>query len=305
MINGVIVINKPQHMTSFDVVSRMRRILNQKKIGHTGTLDPMATGVLPICIGDATKIVDFLMDRTKTYVCEMKLGEATDTGDQWGSVIDAAPVPSVDLDVVRETVGQFIGEIEQIPPMYSAIKINGRKLVDLARQGVEIERQPRKITIYSIHDLTFDRDKIGFTVKCSKGTYVRTLCEDIAKALGTLGHMTALTRTSSEPFTMDMAVSLEQLEAEGAAAHLVSIETALVHFPVFAVELDEQHRKMLDNGVKFDLKAFADPCFSGAEVGMNPSSVSESFYRLYVNHDFYGICMDSAGKRILKKRFDD
>jgi tRNA pseudouridine55 synthase len=246
------------------------------------------------------------MDRTKTYVCEMKLGAATDTGDQWGEVIDEAAVPVLDYELVQSAVAQFVGEIEQIPPMYSAIKINGRKLVDLARKGIEVERAPRQITIFSIDHLTLEGDRIGFAVKCSKGTYVRTLCEDIAKALGTLGHMTALKRTCSEPFTLEMAVSLEGLDAETAAAHFISIEAALVHFPAFHVSLKETQKKMLDNGVKFNLLSFQDQRYAPEDVGINLSSAlhaADAHYRLFVNGDFYGICLQEADKMILKKRF--
>ena len=149
-LNGVIVINKPQNMTSHDVVAILRRKLKTKKIGHTGTLDPMATGVLPVCIGKSTKIVDFLMDRKKGYACEMVLGSATDTQDCWGTITERSELPIPSEHEILKTIESFVGEIDQIPPMYSALKVGGEKLVDLARQGIVIERAPRRRTIYSI-----------------------------------------------------------------------------------------------------------------------------------------------------------
>ena len=167
-INGVIIINKPQDMTSHDVVAIMRKRLQTKKIGHTGTLDPMATGVLPICVGKATKIVDFLMDRKKAYHCEMKLGSATDTQDQWGTITDLADASQLSIEEIESAVLSFVGEISQIPPMYSALKVGGEKLVDLARQGIVIDREARTRTIHAIDNIVVRQQTISFDVICSK-----------------------------------------------------------------------------------------------------------------------------------------
>ena len=185
MINGVIIVNKPKNFTSQDVVSKVKKILNEKKAGHTGTLDPMATGVLPILVGNATKLSKYLIEHNKTYVAKIKLGQKTDTGDVEGTVIEEKPVTDISLDKVEKVLNSFIGKQKQIPPIYSAIKINGKKLYEYARNGENVEIPEREIEIYSIKLLQLN-EEIEFEVSCSKGTYIRTLCEDIAKALGTV-----------------------------------------------------------------------------------------------------------------------
>lgn len=185
MINGVIIVNKPKNFTSQDVVSKVKKILNEKKAGHTGTLDPMATGVLPILVGNATKLSKYLIEHNKTYVAKIKLGQKTNTGDVEGTVIEEKPVTDISLDKVEKVLNSFIGKQKQIPPIYSAIKINGKKLYEYARNGENVEIPEREIEIYSIKLLQLN-EEIEFEVSCSKGTYIRTLCEDIAKALGTV-----------------------------------------------------------------------------------------------------------------------
>lgn len=185
MINGVIIVNKPKNFTSQDVVSKVKKVLNEKKAGHTGTLDPMATGVLPILVGNATKLSKYLIEHNKTYVAKIKLGQKTDTGDVEGTVIEEKPVTDISLDKVEKVLNSFIGKQKQIPPIYSAIKINGKKLYEYARNGENVEIPEREIEIYSIKLLQLN-EEIEFEVSCSKGTYIRTLCEDIAKALGTV-----------------------------------------------------------------------------------------------------------------------
>lgn len=185
MINGVIIVNKPKNFTSQDVVSKVKKVLNEKKAGHTGTLDPMATGVLPILVGNATKLSKYLIEHNKTYVAKIKLGQKTDTGDGEGTVIEEKPVTDISLDKVEKVLNSFIGKQKQIPPIYSAIKINGKKLYEYARNGEKVEIPEREIEIYSIKLLQLN-EEIEFEVNCSKGTYIRTLCEDIAKALGTV-----------------------------------------------------------------------------------------------------------------------
>ena len=301
MINGVIVIDKSQEMTSFDVVAILRRTLHIKKIGHTGTLDPMATGVLPICIGDATKLVDHLMDKEKHYACEMVLGKATSTLDAWGEVIEEKEVPNLTDDVIHQTIKRFEGEIMQVPPMYSAIKIKGQKLVDLARKGIEVERQPRPVTIYAIENIVIKDIKIAFDVKCSKGTYIRTLCDDIGRALGTVAHMTALRRMASKPFDLSMALPISNLTEENILENLISIEEALSNFPELSVEANAAILKKINNGVKLNLLRYQDD----KKSFIKPEDlIKGQLYRLYVNGVFYGIADERNQGIYLKRRFD-
>lgn len=288
MMNGVVVINKPQDMTSHDVVAIMRRKLNTKKIGHTGTLDPMATGVLPICIGMATKIVDFLIEQKKTYACEMKLGSATETQDRWGKVTDTADV-EVDEETIIRVIQSFIGEIEQIPPMYSAIKQGGEKLVDLARKGIVVEREARKRQIYSIENIVVRHQTISFNVTCSKGTYIRTLCHDIGIKLGSFAHMTALCRTSSDPFELKNAILLENLTRDNVGEYLIDIETALSFMPDIRLKASEKLSKLVENGVKVD--------FSRFHVCNGPNG----FYRLYIGEVFWGVAEKTDHSIMMKK----
>ena len=288
MINGVVVINKPQDMTSHDVVAIMRRKLNTKKIGHTGTLDPMATGVLPICIGKATKIVDFLMEQKKAYACEMKLGSATDTQDRWGKVTDTSEV-DVDETTIVHAIRSFVGEIEQVPPMYSAIKQGGEKLVDLARKGIVVEREARKRYIYSIDNIVVRHHTISFEVTCSKGTYIRTLCHDIGLKLGTFAHMTELCRTLSEPFELKNAVSLDTLTRDNVGAYLIDIETALSFMPEIRLKASQKLSKLVGNGVKVDFSRFH------ACDGPN------GFYRLYIGEVFWGVAEKTDHSILMKK----
>ena len=211
-LSGVILLNKPEGLTSHDCVNRMRRLFNTKKVGHTGTLDPMATGVLPILIGRATKAADLLVSDNKKYRAGLRLGITTDTEDTTGEVLtrsDAVP----DEDTVRSVCAEFVGDIMQIPPMYSALKVNGKKLVDLAREGVTVEREARKITVYSL-DAAFGDTPYDYIldVHCSKGTYIRTLCADIGERLGCGGAMSSLTRMASGAFELSDCVTFEELE---------------------------------------------------------------------------------------------
>lgn len=280
-INGVIVVNKPQEMTSHDVVAIMRKKLKTKKVGHTGTLDPMATGVLPICVGKATKIVDFLTDSQKAYKCTMKLGAETDTQDQWGKILNQAETDSITDEMYREAILSFVGEVMQVPPMYSALKINGEKLVDLARQGIVVPREARKRFFYYIKDIEINGLEASFVVSCSKGTYIRTLCHDIGLKLGTFGHLTALERVSSSPFALNQAISIETLrsgELEDITKHMISIEESLSCFETLWLPDDVQLVKKIMNGVKIDLSMFNDSADQNAK-----------YFRLYIGDVFYGI----------------
>lgn len=210
-VSGVIVIDKHEGVTSFRIISILRRLFDTTQVGHTGTLDPMATGVLPVLIGRAVKACDYIMAQDKCYTAELKLGVETDTEDTTGEVLrTCADIPGE--DAVRECIASFVGEIDQIPPMYSAIKVEGRKLVDIAREGGEVERRPRRVRITSIETEKLSHDTYRLHVACSKGTYIRTLCADIGKNLGCGAAMSALRRTKTGEFTLDDAYTIEQLE---------------------------------------------------------------------------------------------
>ncbi|MBQ1916137.1 MAG: tRNA pseudouridine(55) synthase TruB [Lachnospiraceae bacterium] len=209
---GIIVMDKPADFTSFDVVAKLRGILHIKKIGHTGTLDPIATGVLVVCVGRATKLVSKLTAEEKIYEAGVLFGEKYDTGDITGKLIKNDSVVITEDDF-RTACQQFVGDIDQIPPMYSAKKVNGKKLYEYAREGIEVEREPERIHIYSIELLGFDFPHAQIRVHCSKGTYIRTLIEDISEAAGTVGTMESLRRTKNGDFSIEDAVTFEQLEA--------------------------------------------------------------------------------------------
>lgn len=211
MINGMINIYKEAGFTSHDVVAKLRGILKQKKIGHTGTLDPQAVGVLPVCLGNATKLCDLLTDKDKEYEAVLRLGVVTDTQDMTGKILSESEV-TITEEKATETVLSFIGEYNQIPPMYSALKVNGQKLYDLARQGREVERRARPVTIHSIEIKDISLPYIRFLVACSKGTYIRTLCHDIGEKLGCGGAMESLKRTRVGGFVQEEALTLSQVE---------------------------------------------------------------------------------------------
>ena len=215
MADGILIIDKAENWTSMDVCAKLRGILHEKRIGHAGTLDPMATGVLPVFVGRATRAVQFAESGRKEYVASLRLGLTTDTQDTTGNTIATAPV-TVGAAELCAVLLRFTGEIEQIPPMYSAIKINGQKLYDLARRGVEVERKPRRITIYELELVEQTApDTITLRVLCSKGTYIRSLCHDIGAALGCGGCMAALRRTMAADFTLADAVTLDEVQEKG------------------------------------------------------------------------------------------
>lgn len=213
-MDGILIINKPIGKTSFDIVRDVRKEYNTKKVGHIGTLDPMASGVLPILIGQATKLSNYLMEHDKEYIATLHLGVQTDTGDSEGNVIKEQSVDEVLYENINSVLNSFVGESTQIPPMYSAIKVNGKKLYELAREGKTIERAPRKIIITSIEllDVNKNEAEITFKVICSKGTYIRTLCEDIADKLGTCGYMKSLNRTRVGNFLIEDAGKFIELK---------------------------------------------------------------------------------------------
>ncbi len=216
MYDGIINIYKEKGFTSHDVVAKLRGILKQKKIGHTGTLDPDATGVLPVCLGRGTKLCDMLTDKEKSYSVRFMLGRSTDTQDISGNILEERDTKalreSLTDERIEEAIKSFEGEYYQLPPMYSAVRVNGRHLYELARAGIEVERKPRTIYIYSIYNIAIDYPYVSMEVDCSKGTYIRTLCHDIGIRLGSLACMTELARTKSAMFTADTALTLAQVE---------------------------------------------------------------------------------------------
>lgn len=212
MIHGVINIYKEKGFTSHDVVAKLRGIVGQKKIGHTGTLDPDAVGVLPVCFGKATKLCDMLTDRDKTYEAVLLLGRTTDTQDITGESIKECDASHLTTEQTAECIGGFVGEYAQIPPMYSALKVNGKKLYELAREGKTVERKARNVVIHDIRILEMDLPRVKMAVSCSKGTYIRTLCHDIGENLGTGGCMESLVRTKAGPFEIEDSLTLAQIE---------------------------------------------------------------------------------------------
>ena len=212
MLDGILNVYKEQGFTSHDVVARLRGILRQKKIGHTGTLDPAAEGVLPVCLGKGTKVCDLLTDKDKTYEAVLLLGKVTDTQDTTGEVLKENSV-TVGREEAEAAIMSFVGEYDQVPPMYSALKVNGKKLYELARKGIEVERKARKVTIQEIEILEWDLPRVIFRVSCSKGTYIRTLCHDIGAKLGCGGCMERLKRTRVDHFLLKDSLKLAQIEA--------------------------------------------------------------------------------------------
>ena len=244
MPNGIIIIDKPADWTSMDVCAKLRGILHEKRVGHAGTLDPMATGVLPVFVGQATKAVSFAENGRKVYETVLQLGRVTDTQDTTGETLEERAV-TVTADDMRAALPRFLGEIEQIPPMYSAIKVNGQKLYDLARQGKEVARKPRRITIY---DLALTEElgngQYALRVECSKGTYIRTLCHDLGQALGCGGCMAALRRTEASGFGIGEAVTLEDAAREGEAL-LRPLDSLFRTYPVFIIPNAALEKKCL------------------------------------------------------------
>ena len=230
-MNGIVIIDKPQGWTSQDVVSKLRGALHTKRIGHGGTLDPMATGVLPVFVGRATRGVEFFEHAEKTYVADLRFGITTDTEDITGTVLTEKEV-NITREQLEKALESFRGEIQQVPPMYSAVKVGGQKLCDLARKGREVERKSRTITIFALDLLEFDGITAKIRVHCSKGTYIRTLCKDIGESLGCGGCMAALRRVSAGAYTIDEAVSLTELvEAEDKEKYLRPVDSMFAEYP--------------------------------------------------------------------------
>ena len=274
-MNGIILINKEKNYTSQDVVSCVKKILKIKKAGHTGTLDPQATGVLPILLGDATKLSKYLIEHDKEYEAIIKLGIKKDTADSEGKTIEEKEVLEDKLEEkeIKNVLNSFLGETYQIPPMYSSIKINGKKLYEYAREGIQIERPKRKIKIYNIELLNLNKEEntIKIRVSCSKGTYIRTLCEDVSEKLGTVGYMKELNRTKVDNFKIQDAVLLEELE-RNEERKIISIEEYYTNYNfIEEIELDDKKLKLFLNGSKLTIQK------------------EDGLYRIYNNKEFIGL----------------
>ena len=248
-MDGIVIVDKPEGWTSQDVVSKLRGVFQTRRIGHGGTLDPMATGVLPVFVGRATRGVEFFEHAEKTYETVLRVGLTTDTEDITGTVLTEQDA-FVTGSQLEEVLARFRGQIQQIPPMYSAIKVNGQKLCDLARKGREVERKPRIITIHELTLLGMEADGIHLRVRCSKGTYIRTLCKDIGEALGCGGCMAALRRVTAGEYTIENAVPLQTLiESSDPSGYLLPVDSMFRQYP--AVTLTEKQEKCCRNGVAF------------------------------------------------------
>ena len=283
-MDGIVIVDKPEGWTSQDVVSKLRGVLKTRRIGHGGTLDPMATGVLPVFVGRGTRGVEFFEHAEKTYEAVLRLGLSTDTEDITGTVLSEKEV-NITEEQFLSVLENFRGEIQQIPPMYSAIKINGQKLCDLARKGREVERKARTITIHRLECLEFTGTTARLLVHCSKGTYIRTLCKDIGETLGCGGCMASLRRVTAGEYTIEKAVPLQRLiESENPGQYLLPVDSMFMEYP--KVVLTEKQEKCCRNGVAFT------------------STLSDGTYRVYAaNGEFLALSHMVEGKLTTIKSF--
>lgn len=277
-MNGVILINKQKGISSFGVVAKVRKILNIKKVGHSGTLDPEAEGLLPILVGNGTKISKYLIEHDKIYIAKLKLGIKTDTADSEGNILEKKnfKLDKNNVNKYNNIFKTFLGKSKQIPPMYSAIKVNGKKLYEYAREGKEIKIKERDIEIYNIDILSinYDENEIEFSVSCSKGTYIRTLCEDIAKSLGTIGYMSSLKRTKINDFKIEDSITLDELEKNKddilyLKEKFISVEEIFKNKS--EIILNDRKKDLFLNGVKLTFK------------------LENDLYRVYNNNKFLGM----------------
>ena len=253
-MNGVIIIDKPAGWTSHDVVGKLRGVLHEKRIGHGGTLDPMATGVLPVFVGRATRAVEFCENAVKQYIAGLRLGIVTDTQDTTGNILSTAPVNVTQADI-DNAVLSFVGPQQQVPPMYSAVKVNGKKLYELARRGVEVERRPRSITIYNISALGDVPDNITLDITCSKGTYVRTICHDMGQKLGCGGAMSSLRRVRAGSFTLEHACTIEQvieMMNHGDTSFLLPVDSLFSEMPAVTLDAAQEKKCRCGNNFRFN-----------------------------------------------------
>lgn len=286
-MNGIVIVDKPEGWTSQDVVSKLRGVFQTRRIGHGGTLDPMATGVLPVFVGRATRGVEFFEHAEKTYVATLRLGVTTDTEDITGTVLEEKPV-SVTKEEFLAILPRFQGEIEQIPPMYSALKVNGQKLYDLARQGKEVERKSRKITIFRLECLSFAENEAQILVHCSKGTYIRTLCKDIGNALGCGGCMAALRRVQAGSYTIEQAVTLPELIAsENPETYLTPVDSLFSMYEKVVLTPNQEKRCRNGNSFSVTMPDGTYRAYSGAgeflmlaQVNAGTMSTLKSFFEV-------------------------
>lgn len=280
-MEGVLIINKPKDFSSHDVVNVLRKELNTKKVGHTGTLDPKATGVLPILIGNATKISKYLVEHDKTYSVVMELGTRTDTLDSEGKILETRKVETLDEEKIKEVLSSFLGKQKQIPPMYSAIKINGKKAYEYARNGQVVEITPREIEIYEMKFKKYFDNQISFIVKCSKGTYIRTLCQDIAERLGTIAYMKELQRTDVDIFNIKDAISIDDIKNKKKDVKEAIISIEEVFSKNGKIVLADEKLQYFLNGVKLNF------------------DMQDGIYRVYQKNKFIGLGI--LEKKLLKR----
>ncbi|MEM1081861.1 MAG: tRNA pseudouridine(55) synthase TruB [Pseudomonadota bacterium] len=287
--HGILLLDKPSGLTSNGALSRAKRILGIKKAGHTGALDPMATGLLPLCFGQATKVSQFLLESDKQYLADIQLGQTTTSGDADGEVIDERDLPELNLERVEAVLDRFRGSIEQIPPMVSALKYKGQRLHELARQGIEVERPPRRVIIHQLDLLEQDAQRLTVRVQCSKGTYIRSLAVDIGEVIGCGAHLSRLRREKSGPFSLGNAITLDQLlklEQESARARLLPPDQALVHLNTIHITQDQAKSLRYGQPVPLD-------------------HAPTTLIRIYADNDFVGVAtVDEEGILRSKRLFD-
>lgn len=288
-MNGVLNIFKPKGMSSFDAVRVVKKVAGTGKVGHTGTLDPEATGVLPICIGKATKIIDYIMDSEKVYEVTLKLGIRTTTYDLEGEVLEERDPSHLTEEEILNSINSFKGEYSQIPPMYSALKQNGVRLYELARKGIEVERKGRLVNIYNLEDIKINNPYISMKVTCSKGTYIRSLCYDIGEKLGVFATMTQLNRAKTSVFSQEKSININELTKENINDYILSMEEALEKYDKIVV--NKKYVKLLVNGVRV-----ADGRFTKDKV------INNKLYRVYDDeNNFIGLGeRNDAGFKIEK-----
>ena len=288
-VNGVVLLDKPLEMSSNHALQIVKRLFDAQKAGHTGSLDPLATGMLPVCLGEATKISAFLLDADKLYRFKCKLGSCTTTADAEGEVIESRPFEHIVKKDIERLLPDFTGDIEQVPPMYSALKKDGKRLYDLARQGIEVEREARPVTIHDLSLLSFENGEIELEARCSKGTYIRTLAEDIGEALGCGAYVSELRRLAVGPYDGDM-VSLEQLQAlseqgqEALDASLLPIDSGIANWPEVHLDPDSAYYIKLGQPVQV------------------PRAPSDGWVRIYDDEQFLGVGIIQDDGRIAPKR---
>lgn len=289
-LHGVLLLDKPTGLTSNAAVQRVRHLLCAHKAGHTGSLDPLASGVLPICLGEATKLAGYLLDTDKRYRTTIRLGVTTDTADATGQVIATAPIPPLDAALLESVLAGFRGTIDQVPPMYSALKQGGVRLYELARRGIQVERQSRRLDIHELRLVNFTADSLELDVHCSKGTYIRVLAEDIGHALSCGAHMEALRRTAVGPWTLSQACPLQALEAltpDERLSRIAPMDLLVPDFP--RVDCDDPLRTRLQQG----------------QVMAAPAVLTDGLVRLYDSKgSFFGIGTAAEGKLAPQRMFN-